>query len=424
MLNKVESMNTYEQNINSWLNDESTFSSIEDYLESNPEHEYPVNNIQIRLDKSIKTLKYLQKVILQSIDNGIFEQLPTPIQLNINNQVQSIFQYRTNVNQQIVNVQNLYQQVMISNIEYNLKSYDRFKKPLSEIADLKRTYSSTLKGLNVLTAKVDKIQENYNRAIDLMDSFTEQKELIDNRLDETIETFEKSDKLFEEIASAKQEVENSKKDITAFKANIDSYKYDIKESTTSSSKIIADFEEKRENVNRLISDSEKALGLKSTQGISAALSVQYEKEDAEYKRKQWLVSSLVFLGIALLGVFLLIIKFNIGDKEIAANGTNEIVARIVFVAISIGATSFCAKQYLRQKNLADNYGYKLVLAKSIVAFAQEIKKHDPKRAAEYLNNVLEEINKSPIPNSKGDSEGITSKNLGLIERIIEAVKGK
>lgn len=417
-------MNTYEQNINNWLNEESTFSAIENHVKSKPDYQYPVNNIQVRLDDSIRTLKYLKKIILQSIDNGIFAQLPTPIQLNLNNQVQAIYQHRTNINQGIINIQSLYQQVMISNIEYNLKSYDRFKKPLSEIADLKRTYSSTLKGLNGLTTKVEKIEENYNQAIELLNSFTEQKELIESKLDETSVTFEKSDKLFDEINTAKQEVENSKKEITAFKVNIDSYKKDIEENTTSSNKIISEFEEKRKAVDKLISDSEKALGLKSTEGISAALSVQYDKEDTKEKRKQWLISAVVFLGIALLGVLLLIIKFNIGEKEIAADSTNAIIARIVFVAIAIGGASFCAKQYLRQKNLADNYGYKLVLAKSIVAFAQEIKKHDPKKAAEYLNNVLEEINKSPIPNNKEESEGITSKNVGLIEKIIDAVKGK
>lgn len=417
-------MNIYEENINNWLNEESVFTTIENHVTSNPEHQHPVNGIQIRLDDSIKTLKYIKKIILQSIDNGIFAQLPTPVQLNLNNQIQALFQNRTNVNQEIINVQNLYHQLMISNLEYNLKSYDRFKKPLSEIADLKRMYSSTLKGLNTLTTKVEKIEENYDRAIDLINSITEQKELIVSKLDETTETFEKSDKLFEEINTAKQEVENSKKEIIAFKVNIDSYKKDIEENTSSSNKIISNFDEKRKTVDKLISDSEKALGLKSTEGISAALSVQYVKEDAKEKRIQWLISSIIFLGIALLGVLLLIIKFNIGGKEIAADSANAIIARIAFVAIAISGTSFCAKQYLKQKNLADNYGYKLVLAKSIVAFAQEIKKHDPQKAAEYLNNVLEEINKSPIPNGKEESEGITSKNVGLIEKIIEAVKGK
>ena len=140
--------------------------------------------------------------------------------------------------------------------------------------------------------------------------------------------------------------------------------------------------------------------------------------------QQWLNASIAFLVIAFIGVLLLIIKFNIGDKEIAADSINAIIARIVFVAIAIGGASFSAKQYLRQKNLADNYGYKLVLAKSIVAFAQEIKKHDPKKAAEYMNDVLSEINKSPIPNSKEKSEGITSSNIGLIEKIIDIVKTK
>lgn len=252
----------------------------------------------------------------------------------------------------------------------------------------------------------------------------EQKTTIETKLDETQGIFDKTDKLFEEISGAKQEIENSKKEIVAFKTNIDSYKEDIKNNTSKSTKIVSEFEEKRAIVDKLISDSERALGLKSTEGMSAALSVQYEKEDSSNKRQQWLNASIIFLLIAFIGVILLIIKFNIGDKEISADSLNAIIARIVFVAIAIGGASFSAKQYLRQKNLADNYGYKLVLAKSIVAFAQEIKKHDPKKAAEYMNDVLSEINKSPIPTSKEKTNGITQKNIGLFEKIADIIKPK
>jgi len=417
-------MNTYEQNINTWLNDESIFTTIVSHNKSTPNHQYPVNNIQVGLNDSIKTLKYLKKIILQSIDNGVFGQLPIPMQLNINNQVQALYQHRANVNQQIINAQNLYQQVILSNIEYNLKSYDRFKKSLTEIADIKRTYASTIRGLKTVIEKVDTIEDNYEKAVEYLNSISEQKSNIENKLDETQTTFDKSDKLLEEINDAKQEIENAKKEIVAFKTNIDSYKEDIESNTSESKKIVTEFDEKRLKVDKLISDSEKALGLKSTEGMSAALSDQYDKEDTSKKRQQWLNASIAFLFIAFIGVLLLIIKFNIGDKEIAADSINAIIARIVFVAIAIGGASFSAKQYLRQKNLADNYGYKLVLAKSIVAFAQEIKKHDPKKAAEYMNDVLSEINKSPIPNSKEKSEGITSSNIGLIEKIIDIVKTK
>ena len=417
-------MNTYEQNISTWLNDESIFTTIVNHNKANPNHQYPVNNIQIGLNETIKTLKYLKKIILQSIDNGVFGNLPVPMQLNINNQVQALFQHRTNINQQILNAQNLYQQVILSNIEYNLKSYDRFRKSLTEIADIKRTYASTIRGLKTVIDKVDTIETNYDKAVEYLNSISEQKSDIDTKLDETQTTFDKSDKLLEEINEAKQDIENAKKEIVAFKTNIDSYKEDIENNTSESQKIVTEFDEKRLKVDKLISDSEKALGLKSTEGMSAALSVQYDKEDTSKKRQQWLNASIAFLVIAFIGVLLLIIKFNIGEKVIAADSINAIIARIVFVAIAIGGASFSAKQYLRQKTLADNYGYKLVLAKSIVAFAQEIKKHDPKKAAEYMNDVLSEINKSPIPNSKEKSEGITSSNIGLIEKIIDLVKTK
>lgn len=414
-------MNIYTQNISSWLKDENFINQVENHLKANPNHQFNVNNVPVSLEKAVKTFEYLKGILLQAIENEQFEDLPVPSQNQIHNQTQALYQNKTNVNQFINIVESLYYHITISGIENKLKSYSTFKKSLTEIAGLRRSYSASIKGLEVLKNQVKKIESNYNKAIELLDSFIEKKQLIENNLESSQNDLENVNQLFEDVKKAKQEIEDSKKEVVAFKNNVDSYKSDIQEKSENAQKIITEFNDYKETVKKLIADSEVALGLKASEGMSSAISVQYEKEENVEKRRQWLIASLVFLGIAFVGVALLIIKLKIGEQEIVADNINAIIARVVFVAIAIAGATFTSKQYLKQKRLADEYAYKLVLAKSIVAFTQEIKRHSPEQAAAYLTNVLEEINKSPISKTNDDTPSLTEKNIGLVEKLFNSI---
>ena len=413
-------MNNLEQAIQNWFSNDVITNQLESNLQSNPNHSFNVNSVNVTLKESVDLFIYLKNIILQAIDDDVFRSMPTPMQLTIHNLIQQISTHRNNINQEIINIQNLYNQVVIANLEQKLKSYNRFKQSLSDIANLRRSYAHTIKGLDKLDQKIKVFEENISKSIELINKTTASFEDAKSFHQEINTVKNQLIKSKSEVDKTMQLLENSKKEILAFKANIDSYKKDVDSITASSQTIVNEFENKRKQVDKLISDSEKALGLKSTEGISAALSSQYEKEDMKHRKNKWLWGSFVFMAIALVGVFLLLFEFNIGDKVIAADSTNAILARIVFVAISLTGATFTAKQYLRQKNLADNYAYKLVLAKSIVAFAQEIEKHDEAKAADYLNNVLAEINKSPLSKGKDFEDAITSDNVKIVKDIIES----
>lgn len=417
-------MNTYTQNISTWIRDENFLKQLESHLKANPNHQFNVNNIPVSLEKAVEKFEYLTGILLQSIENEQFEELPVPSQHQIHNQVQALYQNRTNVNQFINLTESLYYHLTLSGIENKLKGYTTFKKSLTEIAGLRRSYSANLKGLDVLKNQVKKVESNYNKSIELLESFTNKKKVIEDNLKSSEDDLESVSQLFEDIRKAKQEIEDSKKEVVAFKNNIDSYKSDITEKSENAQKIISEFTDYKETVKKLIEDSEIALGLKASEGMSAALSVQYDKEESVKKRRQWLIASLAFLIVAFIGIILLIINFKMGEQEIVANNINAIIARIVFVTIAIAGATFTSKQYLKQKKLADEYAYKLVLAKSIVAFTQEIKRHSPEQAAAYLTNVLEEINKSPFRNSNEDTPSLTEKNIGLIEKLFNSIKNK
>ena len=91
---------------------------------------------------------------------------------------------------------------------------------------------------------------------------------------------------------------------------------------------------------------------------------------------------------------------------------------------------FCANQYGKQKNLLEDYSYKLALAKSMVAFSEELREKDSERYKEYLSTVLNEILKDPLrtridPNknmtTKGDTV-LSKELLAGVEKIISLIQ--
>lgn len=354
--------------------------------------------------------------MLDSIENGIFRELPIPLQHNLSNNVISMFNSPGNQNQFTISVQNTFHHMVVGGLEFKLKNLEKFRTALKDVSSLKRKFNSTLNQLEKVETQVEEIQKLNVNAKTIFDELSEANKKSITVVESSIKGLKNVEDIAVMAKEKEQVVENSKKDIIAFKENIDSYKKDIEKSSKKSDSIIADFESKRKQVEELIKDSEKALSLKASEGMSAALSAQYDKEGKINKRRQWLIMASIFIFLTLVGLGLLIFEVSFGDKLINPDSPNAIIARVVFVGITVAGASFAAKQYLNQKRLSDDYAYKLVLAKSIVAFAQEIKKHDPEKAAEYMTNVLKELNRSPLQ-KECKNEGINIESVSVLERL-------
>lgn len=405
-------MNQFSKNITGWLSSDEIIRKSEKLLEANPSHVRQINGINVNLSDSLKNFSYLKDILIQSVVSGIFEELPTQAQAVINSHLKELFQDMNNVNKFMMSLDSLHFEITISGLEGKLVGYDIFKSTLSDISNLSRRYKSAVNGISSIEEKVVLIDENFKRSESL--------------LKEIKEIYTDTDKLQKDTKSinttankSNQDIENSKKEILAFKANIDSYKKDIEKKSTDADEIVKSFSDQRAQVDELIKDSIKALGLKSSEGVSAALSTQYDVENVSSKKIPWIAGSISFIILAIVGVLFLILDIKVAGIDILAEGANAIITRIVFVGITITGATFCANQYVKQKALADEYGHKLVLAKSIIAFAQEIENLDPKKAAEYMNNVLNEIIRSPV--HKVNEEGMSEKSIDLIRKIVDTV---
>ena len=90
------------------------------------------------------------------------------------------------------------------------------------------------------------------------------------------------------------------------------------------------------------------------------------------------------------------------------------------VPLTITGAIFCANQYTKQKNLIEDYAYKTTIAKSIIAFSEELRTKDPERYAEYISTILKEIHQDPLRKrgKNSDEFSLDKESTGLIEKLI------
>ena len=90
------------------------------------------------------------------------------------------------------------------------------------------------------------------------------------------------------------------------------------------------------------------------------------------------------------------------------------------VPFTITGAIFCANQYTKQKNLIEDYAYKTTIAKSIIAFSEELRTKDPERYAEYISTILKEIHQDPLRKrgKNSDEFSLDKESTGLIEKLI------
>lgn len=172
----------------------------------------------------------------------------------------------------------------------------------------------------------------------------------------------------------------------------------------------------------LIDKSRQALQYTTAQGMSAAFQTQYEDAKSKWITGGWLVGALLFVGATLaLGLWLLTDN---GVDESGGLNLHIFISRISMIPLTLAGAMFCARQYVKQKNLIEDYAYKTVLAKSIVAFSEELRQGESKNYSEYISVMLKEIHQDPLRTrgKEKDNEVEIKGTLGLFERIITMAK--
>lgn len=196
------------------------------------------------------------------------------------------------------------------------------------------------------------------------------------------------------------------------------------------------FIEKLWETKKLIKSAKEALNYKTAEGISAAIQSQYDESKKDLLL-WWLYLSAIFLCLALIIWFftlfpdVLVLIFSRLGLEIQVNwelNLYSFIARFSFIILLMWASIFSSKQYIKQKNIIEDYAYKLVLAKSIIWFSEELKKWWEEWYQKYITKTLEELLQDPLRNKniniKDDKSDLSQLKewIGIMKEAKELLK--
>ncbi|WP_395762719.1 hypothetical protein ACH34F_12110 [Elizabethkingia anophelis] len=397
------------------INDESLNQSITDLISSYPEHNY---NDRI-INESYQQFLEIKDLLRVNIESNFFEKISFSKRNQILSYLQNIKSQSSNVNQTILNIDTLYDYLISTGLQINLISERDFTKEFKNLTSLQNELEILVNEFRERQTKLEDFDNNFNHVStnkEQVDSITQEiekeKDKIINYEKEAKDLSSQLETIKTNIISIEQEIDAKKLNVNTFSENIEDYKSSIEGLEKKGKAII----EKDKVISSLIEQAEKALNLKSAEGISAAFSSQYGKER---NLGWWIFGAAVFIILAIALTIWIIGGWHIANP----NSLSSIIGRIVAVGISITGATFCAKQYTKQSNITEDYAYKAVLSKSIIAFTEEIKKRDDKKVAEYLEKVLNEIHQDPLRKREIKEDDNDSVNFlkSTIEKALDKI---
>jgi len=174
-----------------------------------------------------------------------------------------------------------------------------------------------------------------------------------------------------------------------------------------------------EEAKGLILESRSALGYATSHGLSAAFNERYFELKSGKSGLGWISGGAIFL-IAAISIGLWIAKGTTLDIYL-------IVARLSLIPLCIAGSWFCASQYVKLKNIAEDYAYKAAVAKSIAGLSAQIGNTADcqETQSQYLSMALNEIHKDPLRSRNlKNTKSYQAPSAEIIKAIDEAITTK
>lgn len=359
---------------------------------------------------------------------------------NILNALRNVQSYINSPNQFWQYLDNLKIAIRPFHIRYTQQRLLDFDEELSRVVIYKQN----------LENEIEKLKETKLESEELSTSLTEKNEelseLIDKLNSKLNNTEEKNEEVSEQLSTLEEKISEADELISTAKDTVESTNEQLEEAKTSTSTIqefednidrrqkqadlidkrtldyksnIQHYEEEREELNKkakdTINEALKALEYNTARGLSASFQTQLEKiEDSKYKR--WLWGGAVFLALTLsIGVWIVLS----GHNDLSAT-----IGRVVLTSFTITGAIFCANQYIRQKNVIEDYSYKMVLAKSIVGFSEQLNNGQENSAEykDYIKLALSEIHQDPLRKRSKSDKDIDGGVKSGVDMVIETAQ--
>lgn len=428
LLQVQENLDTYQQ----YHKDNNTDMDACSY---GSEQEYCIKSLIAGIKNILTDLSYLTRA------HNLFLKLSTYANRN------DIKSHLTNINTYLKNRNTANIVSELDWLKSNLRTYclrldrDRYLDFNTEIDELRRKailledeIKKTQQRLSEVGTTYSEIQskrEEYNTIISELtstkDSFIEELNVFTTEFGEYKELTKKAKNNETEIATSLESANKNLKKFNEFITRIDEREQTLAKqavsTTTYESKLNEYTQEhitKLEDAKQLIEEAKTALHYKNAEGLSAAFSHQLDTASNKHARLWWLGGAIIFILATLFIGIWIVTGWGLNESTDQNQMILNLVGRLSMIPFTIAGAIFCANQYTKQKNIIEDYAYKTTIAKSIIAFSEELRSKDPERYAEYISTILREIHQDPLRKRGKDKEDFTlnKDSTGLIEKVI------
>lgn len=285
----------------------------------------------------------------------------------------------------------------------------------SKMQDEEKEYQELIKSLgerkDSFISDFDSFTEKVSDFRDLAANAIANEKLVEEKLSSVKEDEKLFNKFIQKIDEREAQLNEQNEQTTSYQEKLISFSKQHSENL--------------EEVSKLIEKSKQALQYTTAAGISAAFQTQYEEARKTWNTRPWLIAAVLFLLITIgIGVWI------VGGWGVSTNNSQthlySLIGRLSMIPLTITASIFCANQYIKQKNIIEDYAYKAVLSKSIIAFSEELQKKDDKEYSEYISTVLKEIHQDPLRKRNKTKDEVSLKEgnptLDIISKLEELIK--
>lgn len=404
------------------------------------ESEYSLNGLVCGVRNIVRDLEFLTK------SHNLF------IKLSSSNDRASILSHLANLDSYIQNRNTSSIATEIDSLKTILRPYN-IRTRQESFVEFNTAIDDLTRKANALQDEIDKVQESLSNSESMYSKMEDEEKKYQNLLNSLekkkdsfisdFETFKTEVSDFRDLASNAIANEKQVKDkldsvksaeeiFNTFIRKIDDREVQLEgqnEKTNSYQEKLTSFSkqhsESLEEISKLIEKSKQALQYTTAAGISAAFQTQYEDAKDHWNTLPWLIASVSFLVLTI-GIGSWIVGGWGIDTTNAQEHLYSLIGRLSMLPLTITASIFCANQYIKQKNIIEDYAYKAVLSKSIIAFSEELRKKDDNEYSEYISTVLKEIHQDPLRKRSKSKEEMSLKEgnptLEVISKLEELLK--
>lgn len=400
------------------------------------EKEYSINTIIYTVQNLLSDLAYLIHA------HNVFLSLFTYSErINVKNHLNQIYNHLHNRNHYYVvpEIEALKSLIRVWNVRIDKRKLEAYNEELERIKHIKTSLNDDINDIKSLLEQVNSvylgIQESKTEVNNSIAELSRQQEGLKNLLmDEEAELskvkeYVNKSRTNEQVISQKLEnAKRHKKTFDEFVAKISEREEILQKQAEQTEKYnealnnySAEYTNKLEEAKNLIETAKEALRYKNAEGLSAAYSAQLTEAQNKWRLGLWLAGAISFLLITLLIGMWIMLGWGIDQTTSTENQMLlNLIGRLSMIPFTVTGSIFCANQYTKQKNLIEDYAYKTTIAKSMVAFSEELRGKDPERYAEYISTILKEIHQDPLRKrgKNSDEFSLDKESTGLIEKLI------